>query len=131
MRVRLILGLVSVGLTGALALPAAQTPPDGTPRSLLMVVSKQQPGMALYNAETDELHCKSADLGVAPHEGEFSPDGRMAYVPTYGGSSVGAPGADVHALRCIRASVCQTVYTLGTGEVMRPHQGQVAGAGTS
>lgn len=132
MRVHVTIGFVGLALVGTMAAPRAQAPAaaQATPRYLLMVVSKQQPGMALYDAETDRLHCKSADLGVAPHEGEFSPDGRMAYVPTYGSSSVGAPGTDEHVISFIRTSDCQTVHTLDTGDYKRPHHVQVGNSGT-
>jgi len=100
---------------------AAQTPAQTAPKHLLMVVAKQQPGIALYNAETDELVCKSDKMGLAPHEGEFSLDGRMVYVPVYGSSSVGAPGTDEHELYFIRTSDCKTESVLDTGEYKRPH----------
>ncbi len=132
MRGHITLGLVGLALAGTTTIAQAQAAggAQATPRYLLMVVSKQQPGMALYNAETDQLHCKSADLGVAPHEGEFSPDGRMAYVPTYGSSAVGAPGTDEHIISFIRTSDCQTVHTLDTGDYKRPHHVQVGESGT-
>ena len=130
MRVRVTLGLLGLSLFGTMAAPRAQAPASQTPRALLMVVAKQQPGMALYDAETDQLHCKSANLGVAPHEGAFSPDGRIAIVPTYGSSSVGAPGTDEHTVHFIRTSDCQTVATLDTGEYTRPHFVQVGKSGT-
>ena len=130
MRVRFTLGVLGFALVATVVSPGAQAPTPSTPRHLLMVVSKQQPGMALYNAETDQLHCKSANLGVAPHEGEFSPDGRMVYVPTYGSSAVGAPGTDEHEIHFIRTSDCQTVFTLDTGDFKRPHHVQVGKSGT-
>jgi YVTN family beta-propeller protein len=130
MHLRSTLGFIGVALAATVVSPGAQAPAPATPRYLLMVVSKQQPGMALYNAETDQLHCKSGNLGVAPHEGEFSPDGRMAYVPTYGSSAVGAPGTDEHQIHFIRTSDCQTVYTLDTGDFKRPHHVQVGKSGT-
>lgn len=130
MRLRFTLASLGVAFVATTIPAGAQAPADTTPRYLLMVVSKQQPGMALYNAETDELHCKSGNLGIAPHEGEFSPDGRMAYVPTYGSSAVGQPGTDEHEIHFIRTSDCQTVYTLDTGDYKRPHHVQVAKDGT-
>jgi len=131
MRVRAVLALMGlISLGPAAALEARQQQGGTMPRYLLMVVAKQQPGMALYDAETDELHCKSEALGIAPHEGAFSPDGRMAYVPVYGSSAVGAPGTDEHEIHFIRTSDCQTVYTLDTGDYKRPHHVQVADDGT-
>jgi YVTN family beta-propeller protein len=122
-----MVGVTGICVAGVTVTMMAQG--TATPRHLLLVVSKQQPGIALYNAETDALHCKSGNLGVAPHEGEFSPDGRMVYVPTYGSSSVGAPGTDEHTLHFIRTSDCQTVFTLDTGEYKRPHHVQVGRSG--
>ncbi len=130
MRLRFTLGFLGVAVVATAVSASAQAPSGTTPRYLLMVVSKQQPGMALYNAETDELHCRSGNLGIAPHEGEFSPDGRMAYVPTYGSSAVGQPGTDEHEIHFIRTSDCETVYTLDTGDYKRPHHVQVAKDGT-
>jgi len=130
MRVRVALVLMGLIVAGGAVALRAQAPATPMPRYLLMVVSKQQPGMALYNAETDQLHCKSGNLGVAPHEGEFSPDGRMAYVPTYGSSSVGAPGTDEQTIHFIRTSDCQTVHVLDTGDFKRPHHVQVGRSGT-
>lgn len=129
---RVTSGILGLTLVGTIAAAQAQTPapPASTPRYLLMVVSKQQPGMALYDAETDQLHCKSANLGIAPHEGEFSPDGRIAIVPRYGSSAVGAPGTDEHTIYFIRTSDCQTVHELDTGDYKRPHHVQVGRSGT-
>jgi YVTN family beta-propeller protein len=131
MRTRVVLLGAAVAFGSVVSLDAQQASPGGgAPRHLLMVVSKQQPGMALYDADTHELHCKSGNLGVAPHEGEFSPDGRMAYVPTYGSSAVGAPGTDEHEIHFIRTSDCQTVHTLDTGDYKRPHHVRVGESGT-
>ncbi len=127
MRVTTTLGMLGLCVVGAVAAPRAQAPSQ--PTDLLMVVAKQQPGIALYDAKTDALVCKSANLGISPHEGEFSTDGRTVYVPTYGSSSVGQPGTDEHVITFIRTSDCQTVATLDTGEYTRPHYVQVGKSG--
>jgi YVTN family beta-propeller protein len=118
-----MLGLWVMGMVA----PRAQAPSQ--PTDLLMVVAKQQPGIALYDARTDALVCKSANLGISPHEGEFSTDGRTVYVPTYGSSSVGQPGTDEHVISFIRTSDCQTVGTVDTGDYKRPHYVQVGKSG--
>ena len=127
MRVTTTCGMLGLCVMGAVAAPRAQAPSQ--PTDLLMVVAKQQPGIALYDARTDALVCKSANLGISPHEGEFSADGRTVYVPTYGSSSVGQPGTDEHVLSFIRTSDCQTVATLDTGDYKRPHYVQVGKSG--
>lgn len=128
MRVTTTLGMLGLCAMAAAAATAPEQAPS-QPMDLLMVVSKQQPGIALYDARTDALVCKSASLGISPHEGEFSPDGRMVYVPTYGSSSVGMPGTDEHVISFIRTSDCQTVATVDTGEYARPHYVQVGKSG--
>lgn len=127
MRVTTTFGMLGLCVMGAVAAPRAQAPSQ--PTDLLMVVAKQQPGIALYDARTDALVCKSANLGLSPHEGEFSADGRTVYVPTYGSSSVGQPGTDEHVISFIRTSDCQTVATLDTGDYKRPHYVQVGKSG--
>jgi YVTN family beta-propeller protein len=122
---RALAALALLVVTAAVML-SAQTPAHP---HLLMVVAKQQPGIAIYDADTDQLICKSQPMGVSPHEAEFSTDGRMAYVPVYGSSSVGAPGTDEHEIQFVRTSDCQTVAKMDTGEYKRPHNVAVGKSG--
>ena len=89
-------------------------------KDLWLLVAKQQPGITLYDAHTDEVVCK-AKTGVSPHEAAFSLDGRTAYVPVYGSANVGQPGTDEHALHFISTADCHEIAVMDTGEHTRPH----------
>jgi YVTN family beta-propeller protein len=97
-------------------------------KDLWLVVAKQQPGITLYDARTDDVVCK-AKTGVSPHEAAFSLDGRVAYVPVYGSSSVGLPGTDEHTLHFISTADCREIAVMDTGEHTRPHSIAVARSG--
>jgi DNA-binding beta-propeller fold protein YncE len=96
----------------------AQGPPAH--KDLWLVVAKQQPGITIYDASTDEVVCK-AKTGVSPHEAAFSLDGRVAYVPVYGSANVAQPGTDEHALHFISTADCKEIAVMDTGEHTRPH----------
>lgn len=100
------------------------------PKRLMMVVSKKLPGMAIYNADTQQLVCRAKVGVLSPHEGALSPDGRYAYVPVYGSSGVGQPGTDEHKLHIFRTSDCKEVGVLDTGDNKRPHSIEVGKSGT-
>lgn len=106
-------------LIASSGLALAAGPPAATPRHLFMVVSKGIPGMTLYDADTEKVICR-AKMGVSPHEGAFSQDGKYAYVPVYGSSGVGKPGTDEHSLYFINTDGCATTM-LDTGKYKRPH----------
>ena len=99
---------------------AAAQQSGGAQKELWLVVAKQQPGITLYDARTDEVICK-AKTGISPHEAAFSLDGRVAYVPVYGNANVGQPGTDEHALHFISTSDCRELAVMDTGEHTRPH----------
>ena len=83
LKVGKLLLLVASGLAIWAAGPAS--PPDPHPR-LLLVASRGLPGIAIYDADTDQVICR-AKVGDSPHESAFSPDGKYAYVPVYGTAS--------------------------------------------
>jgi YVTN family beta-propeller protein len=90
------------------------------PRTLWLVVAKQQPGITIYDAATDEVVCK-ATTGLSPHEAAFSRDGKTVYVPVYGSSNIGQPGTDEHAIHIVDSLTCREVGVIDTGEHTRPH----------
>ena len=111
--------LMLVGVVVSTVNAAAQQS-GGAQKELWLVVAKQQPGITLYDARTDEVICK-AKTGISPHEAAFSLDGRVAYVPVYGNANVGQPGTDEHALHFISTSDCRELAVMDTGEHTRPH----------
>lgn len=95
---------------------AAPSPPS----RLMLVVSKNLPGVTIYDACTEEPLCR-ATMGISPHEAAFSADGRVAYVPVYGSTGVGKPGTNEHVIHFVRTSDGEIVSTLDTHEYKRPH----------
>ena len=121
MRTLAVLGVVLVTV-GAQAF-GQQTPVPAKPPyvdNVWLVVSKQQPGVTLYNARTDAEICK-ARTGVSPHEAAFSADGRLAFIPVYGNSNQGQPGTNEHAIHIVNTSDCSEVAIVDTGDHTRPH----------
>ena len=118
MRLRSI-SLIFAGMfAGALVVQAAS--PEPSPKHLMLVVSKGLPGVTIYDADTEKPICRAL-MGVSPHEAIFSNNGRYAFIPVYGSSSVGLPGTDEHQLHFIRTSDCKDAFTLDTGDYKRPH----------
>ncbi len=120
--VRALAALGVVVMVGAQA-AAQQKPDNAKPASrdtVWLVVSKQQPGVTLFDARTDAVICK-AKTGVSPHEAAFSQDGRLALIPVYGNSNQGQPGTDEHAIHIISTSDCSEIGIVDTGDYTRPH----------
>lgn len=122
---------LTLSLLAALSAAVWATPPPAQkPHRLMMIVSKKLPGIAIYDADTEQLVCRAKVGALSPHEGAFSPDGKYAYVSVYGSSGVGKPGTDEHILHFIRTSDCEEIGVLDTGENKRPHGIEVGQSGT-
>jgi DNA-binding beta-propeller fold protein YncE len=91
------------------------------PTRLLLIVSKQLPGVTIYDADTNQQISQAITSEICPHEAAFSLDGQHAYVPIYGNSGVGKPGTDEHTLHIFRTSDAREIARLDTGDYKRPH----------
>lgn len=99
-------------------------------KRLMLVASRGLPGIAIYDADTDEVICR-AKVEDSPHESAFSPDGKYAYVPVYGTASPNNPaGTEGRTVHFIRTSDCKEEGLLDTGEKTRPHGISVGRSGT-
>ena len=65
-----------------------------------------------------------------PHELAFSPDGRLAYTPSYSDSVVGVPGTDGQTIEVIDMTTRAVTKTWDLGRPLRPHHAIVAPDGT-
>lgn len=65
-----------------------------------------------------------------PHEVDFSPDGRLAYAPSYSDAIVGAPGSDGQTIEVIDMEARAVTKTWDLGRPLRPHRVLVAADGT-
>jgi YVTN family beta-propeller protein len=90
-------------------------------RHLMLVVSKGLPGVVLYNADTDEVVCRSAKMAPSPHEVAFTPNGRTMIVPVYGNTLLGTPGSNEHVVYFLNSRTCEAIGEVDTGLNLRPH----------
>jgi DNA-binding beta-propeller fold protein YncE len=106
-------------MASALLAPALASAQDA-PKAMYAVVSKELPGVTLYDAASDAQLCQ-VQTGVAPHEAAFSADGRMLYLPIYSSANIGQEGPNGHTIDFIRTSDCGIEFSLDTGDYLRPH----------
>jgi DNA-binding beta-propeller fold protein YncE len=113
-----ILGLVSI-LFLSLSLPhriLAQTP-LGT----LIAVNQADADLSIVDLNAAKEVARIPESAVAGHEVAASLDGKIAYVPIYGDSSVGDPGTDGRELLAIDLASHRIVGRLDFGHGVRPH----------
>ena len=94
------------------------------PRNLLLVVNQGDQSMSLVNPEAGVQIGKVKTNEVRAHEVTASPDGRLAYLPIYGNSSVGKPGTDGSSVEIVDLDKQAIVGNIAVGAV-RPYWGQV------
>lgn len=114
----LIFGLVSMLLLNV-SLPhriLAQTPP-GT----LIAVNQADANISIVDLKTAKEVARVPEGAVAGHEVAASHDGKIAYVPIYGDSSVGDPGTDGRELLAIDLASHRIVGKFDFGHGVRPH----------
>ncbi|MET0291914.1 MAG: cytochrome D1 domain-containing protein [Steroidobacteraceae bacterium] len=119
MSTKLRFACVSLFASAALAMGGSAMSAE-RPKTLLAVVSKGLPGISLFDAATDRLHCQ-VKMDVAPHEAAFSRDGRLLVVPVYSSANIGQPGPDGHTINFVRTADCSIEHALDTSPVKRPH----------
>jgi YVTN family beta-propeller protein len=90
-------------------------------RHLMLVVSKGMPGVVLYNADTEEVICKSGKMAPSPHEVAFLPNGRTMVVPVYGNTLLGTPGSNERIVYFLNSRDCSEIGEVDTGQNWRPH----------
>ena len=76
--------------------------------------------MSIFDTETGE-QSKVPEENITGHEVVASADGKFAYVPIYGDSSVGEAGSDGQELIAIDLSSRNIVKRLDFGHPIRPH----------
>lgn len=94
--------------------------PDAPP-GMLLAVNEGESTLGIIDPRTAKQIAKIAEGGNAGHETTSSLDGRLAYVPIYGNSSLGEPGTDGRDLAVIDVASHQVVDRLDFGHGVRPH----------
>lgn len=115
------LGAVSlVILLFALARAANSASGEGRP-PVLVAVNQGEATLGIIDPRAGEQIASIPEGAVTGHEVATSLDGRLAYVPIYGDSSVGDPGSDGRELVVIDIGSRKVVGHFDFGHGVRPH----------
>ena len=114
-----ILGPISlVILLFAFARPANSA---DTRSPLLLAINQGDATLGIVDPRAGNQVATIAEGGVTGHEVAASFDGKLAYVPIYGDSSVGDPGSDGRELVVIDIAARKVVKRFDFGHGVRPH----------
>jgi YVTN family beta-propeller protein len=105
----------------AALLITAFSSPSSRSNGLLLVANKGDRTLGLIDPISARQIATVAEGGVTGHEVAASPDGKLAFVPIYGNSGVGMPGADGSTLDVIDLSDRKVIHTIDFGHGVRPH----------
>src|SRR5580700_496307 len=94
---------------------------DGTGSGLLLAVNQGEATLGIVDPEAGKQVATIAEGGVTGHEVAVSLDGKTAYVPIYGDSSVGEAGTDGRDMVAIDIASRKVVGHLDFGHGVRPH----------
>jgi DNA-binding beta-propeller fold protein YncE len=88
---------------------------------MLLAVNQGEATLGIVDPRTGEQIATIAEGGVTGHEVATSFDGKLAYVPIYGDSSLGDPGTDGRELVVIDIGSRKVVQRFDFGHGVRPH----------
>lgn len=89
--------------------------------SRLLVAQKGDRSLAIVDPDAGKVIADVPEGGVTGHEVAGSPDGRLAFVPIYGNSGVGAPGTDGQKIAVIDLAAKRVVKDIDFSHGVRPH----------
>lgn len=116
---RITLGLMSLVV---LLFPRLHASGGGeTGRGMLLAVNQGEATLGIVDLRAGKQVATIAEGGMTGHEVATSFDGRLAYVPIYGDSSVGDPGSDGRELVVIDIGSRKVVRRFDFGHGVRPH----------
>jgi DNA-binding beta-propeller fold protein YncE len=104
-------------VTCGAAVFSASLPAQG----LLLVDQKGESSLAIVDAVSGKVLASVAENGITGHEVAASPDGRLAFVPIYGNSGVGAPGTDGANIVVVDLATRKLVGNIAFNHGVRPH----------
>jgi DNA-binding beta-propeller fold protein YncE len=89
--------------------------------AMLLAVNQGEATLGIVDPRAGKQVATIAEGGVTGHEVATSLDGKLAYVPIYGDSSVGDPGTDGRELVVIDIASRKVVQRFDFGRGVRPH----------
>jgi YVTN family beta-propeller protein len=96
-------------------------PAAGYAQGTLVVAQKGLASLGIVDPVAGKVVATVAEGGITGHEVIASPDGKLAYVPIYGNSGVGAPGTDGTNMVVIDIAAHKVVGNVDFGHGVRPH----------
>ena len=115
---RVLLALGGVILTLALPVGTRAVEADS---AVLLAVNEGEATLGIVDPRAGAQIASIVEGDIAGHEVAASADGKLAYVPIYGNSSLGEPGSDGQELVVIDIASRKVVNRLDFGHGVRPH----------
>ncbi len=112
---------MSMRWSASLLLLSLAIPASYAQHGLLLVAQKGDRSLAIVDPEAGNVVANVPENGITGHEVIASPDGKLAYVPIYGNSGVGAPGTDGSNMVVIDVASHKVAGNLDFGHGVRPH----------
>jgi DNA-binding beta-propeller fold protein YncE len=88
---------------------------------VLLAANQGEASLSIFDPHTGTERGKVLEGDITGHEVAASADGKVAYVPIYGNSSVGEPGSDGQELVAIDLASRTIINRLDFGHPVRPH----------
>jgi DNA-binding beta-propeller fold protein YncE len=88
---------------------------------VLLAANQGEASLSLFDPRTGNELARVSEGNITGHEVAASADGKTAYVPIYGNSSVGEAGTDGQELVAIDIASHKIINRLDFGHAVRPH----------
>lgn len=92
----------------------------GLPAQQLLVANQSEHSLLLIDVASRKT-LATAGVDISGDEVAASPDGKLAYVPIYGNSSVGKPGTDGRTVHVVDIASGRVIDVIDLGAPVRPH----------
>jgi DNA-binding beta-propeller fold protein YncE len=89
--------------------------------AVLVAVNQEEASLSIIDPQSGAQLAKVVQGAITGHEVAVSADGRIAYVPIYGDSSVGEPGSAGQELIAVDIATGRVLNRLDFGRGVRPH----------
>jgi DNA-binding beta-propeller fold protein YncE len=110
-------------VTALLLCPFANVVSSKTPQhELLLAANQGEAALSVFDIAAGAELARISDGNITGHEVAASADGKIAYVPIYGNSSVGEAGSDGQELVAIDIFTHKIIDRLDFGHGVRPHR---------
>jgi YVTN family beta-propeller protein len=110
-----------IRLVAAILTIAANRSEAGPGAPVLLAVNQEEASLSIIDPSSGAQLAKVIEGAITGHEVVASADGKVAYIPIYGNSSVGEPGSDGRELIAVDIATGKVLDRLDFGRGVRPH----------